>query len=89
VPTALALFPLPETSDQVVTAELSAGSFSTPFTQSARSHKDNPEIPLNALVFGQGFEAVAVVGVKKLKARIKADEITAKDFRRNLNTAKL
>jgi hypothetical protein len=89
VPTALALLLLPEKSHQVVTAELSAGSVATPFTQSARSHKDNPEIPLNALVSGHGFEAFATVGVKILKARIKADEITAMDFRRNLNTAKL
>ena len=55
---------------------LSAGSAPLPVTQSALNQTVNPVMPLNAFVSGQGFEALAVVGMTIQILRKMATEIS-------------
>ena len=55
---------------------LSAGSAPLPVTQSALNQTVYPVMPLNAFVSGQGFEALAVVGMTIQILRKMATEIS-------------
>jgi hypothetical protein len=85
----VALFPNPDRSAQVLTVLLSAGSGALPVTQSARSQSDNPVMPLNASVFGHGFDARDVDGITIQKPKSRAAETRVASLRFALNIHKL
>ena len=85
----VALFPNPDRSVQVLTVLLSAGSAALPVTQSARSQRDNPVMPLNAFVSGHGLDALDVEGMTIQMLKIKAAEINVANLRFGPNTRKL
>jgi hypothetical protein len=68
---------------------LSAGSAAFPVTQSALSQSAKEEIPLNAFVFGQGLEALDLVGVVRQMLAIRIGKITLTNLTFCLSIEKL